>query len=100
MAKGDKSKYTDKQKRQASDIEKSYESRGVPAKEAARRAWATTNAMTGGGRKSGSGVGKRTNKAPARKGGRLGGAAAASRPRTARSNSAKKAARTRARRAG
>jgi hypothetical protein len=96
MARGDKSKYTGKQKRQAEHIEKGYENRGVPEDEAERRAWATVNKMTGGGRKSGSGRGKETNKAPARKGGKKGGAASAARPAAARSASAKKAARTRA----
>jgi hypothetical protein len=99
MARGDKSSYTKKQRRQAEHIEKGYEKRGTGEKEAERRAWATVNAMTGGGRKSGSGVGKRTNKAPARKGGRIGGKAAARRPAAARSASAKKAAATRKRRA-
>lgn len=98
MARGDKSKYTPKQRRQARDIEKDYEKRGFGQTEAARRAWATVNKMTGGGRRSGSGVGKRTNKAPARKGGRLGGAASAARPARARKASARKAARTRQRR--
>ena len=99
MPRGDKSKYTDKQKRQAEHIEEGYEQRGVSEEEAERRAWATVNEMTGGGKKSGSGRGKPINKAPARKGGRKGGAAAAARPAAARSASAKKAARTRARRA-
>ncbi len=98
MPRGSKAKYTEKQKRQAEDIEESYEERGVPEKEAERRAWATVNAMYGGGEKSGSGRGKPVNKAPAKKGGRLGGKASASRPAAARSASAKKAARTRARR--
>jgi plasmid stabilization system protein ParE len=98
MARGDKSKYTDKQKRQAEHIEEGYEERGVGEEEAERRAWATVNKMTGGGQKSGSGRGTRVNKAPARNGGRLGGAAAAARPAAARSASAKKAAQTRARR--
>jgi hypothetical protein len=101
MARGDKSKYTDKQKRQAEHIEKGYEDRGVSEKEAERRAWATVNKSSGGGKKSGSGRGKSTNKAPAKKGGAKGGprggAASASRPASARSASAKKAARTRAR---
>jgi plasmid stabilization system protein ParE len=97
MARGDKGKYTDKQKRQAEHIEEGYEDRGVSATEAKRRAWASVNAMTGGGKKSGSGRGKRTNTAPAKEGGRKGGAAAAARPAAARSASAKKAARTRAR---
>jgi len=98
MPRGDKSKYTSKQRRQARDIEKGYESRGVSRREAARRAWATVNKMTGGGRQGGSGEGKRVNKEPARKGGRIGGRAAASRPAAARSRSARKTARTRARR--
>lgn len=97
MPRGDKSKYTDKQKRQAEHIEEGYEKRGVSEDEAERRAWATVNAMTGGGKKSGSGRGKPTNTAPAKKGGRKGGAAAAARSAAARSASAKKAARTRAR---
>lgn len=67
MPRGDKSKYTEKQKRQAEKIEKGYRKRGVGEGEAERRAWATVNKMTGGGRKSGSGVGKPTNKAPAKK---------------------------------
>jgi hypothetical protein len=98
MPQGDKSAYTRKQKRQARHIEKGYERRGLPEAEAERRAWATVNKMTGGGKKSGSGVGKRINKAPARKGGRLGGKAAARRPAAARSASARKAAATRRRR--
>ena len=77
MPRGDKSAYTDKQKRQAEHIEEGYEDRGVPDDEAERRAWATVNAMTGGGKKSGSGRGKPVNKAPAKKGGRKGGKAAA-----------------------
>ncbi len=103
MPRGDKSSYTDKQKRQAEHIEEGYEERGVPEDEAERRAWATVNKMTGGGKKSGSGRGKRVNKAPARKGGRIGGkrggAASARRPAAARRASARKAARTRKRRA-
>ena len=98
MPRGDKSSYSDKQKRQAEHIEEGYERRGVRRKEAERRAWATVNKTTGGGKKAGAGRGKSVDKAPARKGGRLGGAAAASRPKAARSASAKRAARTRARR--
>src|SRR5215207_9761625 len=77
MPRGDKSKYTDKQKRQAEHIEEGYEDRGVSKKEAESRAWATVNASSGGGKKSGSGRGKAENKEPARKGGRKGGASAA-----------------------
>ena len=95
MPRGDKSSYTGKQKRMAAHIEQGYERRGVPEDEAERRAWATVNAETGGGKKSGSGRGKKENRAPAGKGGRLGGKAAAKRPAAARSRSAKKAAQTR-----
>ena len=100
MPRGEKSAYSQKQKRQAERIEEGYEKRGVSEKEAERRAWATVNKMTGGGKKSGSGMGKEVNKAPAQKGGRKGGSASASRSAAARSASAKKAAKTRARRAG
>jgi hypothetical protein len=99
MPRGDKSKYSGKQKRQAEHIEEGYEKRGIGEGEAERRAWATVNKMTGGGKKEGgSGRGKKMNKAPARKGGRLGGKAAAARPAAARSASARKAAATRKRR--
>lgn len=70
MPRGDKSSYTSKQKRQAEHIEEGYEHRGVSKGEAERRAWATVNKQTGGGKKSGSGRGKRTNTASSRKGGR------------------------------
>lgn len=43
MPQGDKSSYTDKQKRQAQHIEQGYEDRGVPKEEAEARAWATVN---------------------------------------------------------
>ncbi len=98
MPRGDKSAYTDKQKRQAEHIEEGYEERGVPEKEAARRAWATVNKSSGGGKKSGSGRGKKPSTAPAKKGGRKGGAASAKRSKAAKSASAKKAANTRAKR--
>jgi plasmid stabilization system protein ParE len=100
MPRGDKSAYTDKQVRQAEHIEESYEKRGVSEKDAESRAWATVNKETGGGKKSGSGRGKPVNTEPSRKGGRLGGKAAASRPAAARSASAKKAAATRKQKAG
>ena len=79
MPKGDKSSYTDKQKRKAEHIEKSYEERGVSKKTAKSRAWATVNKSSGGGKKSGSGRGKSENKSPSRKGGRKGGKATAKR---------------------
>jgi hypothetical protein len=80
MPRGDKSSYTGKQKRQAAHIEEGYEGRGLSKKEASRRAWATVNKMTGGGKKTGSGRGREVDKAPSRKGGRLGGSASAARP--------------------
>src|SRR5689334_15954731 len=98
MARGSKAKYSNKQKRKAEHIEEGYEKRGLGSKEAKRRAWATVNKESGGGKKSGSGRGKRESHASSRKGGRKGGAASAARPSAARSASARKAARTRARR--
>src|SRR3954469_17542230 len=97
MPRGDKSSYTGKQKRMAEHIEKGYEKRGVSEDEAERRAWATVNKETHGGKKSGSGRGKPEDHSPARKGGRLGGEAAARTPAAERSASAKKAAATRKR---
>jgi plasmid stabilization system protein ParE len=96
MPRGDKSAYTDKQKRKAEHIEEGYEKQGVSENEAERRAWATVNAMDHGGKKSGSGRGKRTNKAPARKGGRKGGRAAARRAsrKTSRTTSRKTSRKT------
>jgi hypothetical protein len=79
MSRGDKSSYSAKQKRQAEHIEKGYESRGTSSGEAKRRAWATVNKMTGGGKHSGSGRGKKINLSPARKGGKIGGRAQAKR---------------------
>ncbi len=73
MPRGDKSSYSNKQKRMAEHIEEGYEHRGVGGKEAARRAWATVNKETHGGKKSGSGRGKKDSYAASRKGGRLGG---------------------------
>ena len=97
MPRGDKSKYTGKQKRKAEHIEEGYEERGVPKKEAQRRAWATVNKESGGGNKSGSGRGVKDTHVSSRKGGRLGGKASAARPKAARVASAKKAAATRKR---
>ena len=80
MPRGATSKYTDKQERKADHIAESYEDRGVPEKEAERRAWATVNKDDGGGKKAGgSGHGKDTHEA--------------------RSDSAKRAAATRKRNA-
>ncbi len=97
MPRGDKSSYTDKQKRKAEHIEEGYEDRGVAHKEAERRAWATVNKESGGGNKSGSGRGKAESHASSRKGGKAGGAAAAKRPAADRSAAAKKGWETRRR---
>ncbi len=97
MPRGDKSAYTDKQKRKAEHIEEGYEDRGVSHGEAERRAWATVNKESGGGKKSGSGRGHPENHESFEKGGRIGGKASANRPASARSASAKKAAATRKR---
>jgi plasmid stabilization system protein ParE len=74
MSQGDKDKYTDKQKRQAEDIEESYESRGVSKDEAEERAWATVNASSHGGEKPGGGGHDRSESHESmREGGREGG---------------------------
>ncbi|SNS26585.1 hypothetical protein SAMN06295912_103181 [Sphingomonas laterariae] len=100
MPRGDKDKYTDKQKRKAAHIEEGYEARGVPEDEAARRAWATVNKESGGGNKSGSGRGKPDTHVSARRGGEIGGRASANRSAAARSASARKGWETRRRKAG
>ncbi|MEP9401125.1 plasmid stabilization protein [Sphingomonas sp. VNH70] len=91
MPRGDKSSYTDKQKRKAQHIEESYEARGLPEKEAEARAWATVNKDSGGGNKSGSGRGHPETHASARRGGK----AAANRSAADRSAAAKKGWETR-----
>ena len=98
MPRGDKSKYTEKQKRKAEHIEDSYESRGLPKEEAERRAWATVNKESGGGNLSGSGRGVPDTNVSSRRGGRVGGERSRARPAAQRSASAKKAAATRKRR--
>ena len=70
MARGSKASYTGKQKRQARHIEEGYEKRGTGKAEAKRRAWATVNKVSHGGKKSGSGRGRSENHSPMRKGGR------------------------------
>ncbi|GLV20865.1 hypothetical protein TomMM35A_07250 [Sphingobium sp. TomMM35A] len=99
MPRGDKSSYTDKQKRKAEHIEEGYEERGVSRKEAERRARATVNKESGGGNKSGSGRGKPDTHVSSRKGGRKGGAASARRSAADRSAAAKKGWETRRKRA-
>jgi hypothetical protein len=71
VPRGDKSKYTNKEKRQAEHIEEGYEKRGLSKDESERRAWATVNKVHGGGEKpGGGGYGKPENHEPMRKGGR------------------------------
>lgn len=65
MPRGDKSAYTDKQKRQAEHIEDSEMDRGRPRKVAERIAWATVNKQDGGGKQAG--AGRKTAKKAARK---------------------------------
>ena len=96
MPRGDKSSYTDKQKRKAEHIEAGYEERGVGREEAERRAWATVNKESGGGKKSGSGRGRKENHASSRKGGHIGGS---SQTHAKRSAAARKGWETRRRRA-
>ena len=97
MPRGDKSKYTDKQDRKADHIAEGYEDRGVPEKEAERRAWATVNKESGGGNKSGSGRGVPDTNVSAKRGGKIGGSHSAQRSAAERSASAKKGAATRKR---
>ena len=87
MARGSKAAYTSKQKRRAEHITEGYEHRGVSESEAERRAWATVNKESGGGKKSGSGRGKAESHASSRKGGRKGGR---SQSHASRSRAAKK----------
>lgn len=94
MPRGDKGKYTDKQRRKADHIAEGYEDRGISKDEAERRAWATVNKESGGGNKSGSGRGKKDTHVSSRKGGRK---AAASRTKAERSAAAKKGWETRRR---
>ncbi len=96
MPRGDTSKYTDKQERKADHIAEGYEKRGVSEKEAERRAWATVNKEDGGGKKSGSGRGKKSSHESSAKGGRK---SQGSRTHAERSAAAKKAAATRKRNA-
>jgi hypothetical protein len=94
MPQGDKGAYTGKQKRKAEHIAEGYRDRGVSAKTAKARAWATVNKESGGGKKSGSGRGKAESHESSRKGGRKGGSSQSSAKRSA---AAKKGWRTRRR---
>ena len=97
MPQGDKSSYTDKQKRKAEHIEEGYGKRGVSKAEAEKRAWATVNKESGGGNKSGSGRGKKDTTVSAQKGGRKSGSSQSSEKRSA---AAKKGWETRRKKAG
>ncbi|HEY1559144.1 MAG TPA: hypothetical protein VGF94_30190 [Kofleriaceae bacterium] len=70
MARGSKAKYSSKQKRQAHHIEEGAKKRGASAKRAAQIGWASVNKMDHGGKKSGSGRGRKTNKSASRRGGK------------------------------
>jgi len=96
MPRGDKSAYTDKQKRKAEHIEESYEGRGVSHEEAERRAWAAVSRESGGGKKAGSRRGHPENHESAERGGRDGGHAAASRAGGPPAAATKEAGRTEA----
>lgn len=94
MPRGDKSKYTDKQKRQAEHIEESYKEQGVSEDEAEARAWATVNKQDHGGKKSGSGRGNKKDTSSSKKGGKK---SSSSQSHAKRVEAGKKAARTRKR---
>jgi hypothetical protein len=98
MPRGDKSSYTSKQKREAEHIEESYKRKGVSAKTAASRAWATVNKQDGGGRKKP--AKKAAKKSAARKVVKKSATKGATKKKSTRrthSATAKKAARTRTR---
>jgi hypothetical protein len=96
MPRGDKSAYTDKQKRKAEHIEEGYEKHGVGKEESERRAWATVNKESHGGKKSGSGRGKKESRASSRRGGEK---SQAKRTHAERSRAAKKGWATRRKKA-
>jgi hypothetical protein len=73
MARGSKKSYTSKQRRQAHHIEESAKKRGASTKRAKQIGYATVNKQDGGGKKSGSGRGKKRSTSSSRKGGRKGG---------------------------
>ena len=97
MPRGDKSKYTDKQKRKAEHIEEGYEDAAFPKRKPAAR---LGDGEQGVGRRQQ--VGQRPGRAGhprlQQEGRPEGGAASAARPKAARAASAKKAAATRKRR--
>lgn len=99
MPRGDKSAYTDKQKRKAAHIAEGYVEQGRSQDEAEAIAWATVNKESGGGNLSGSGRGVPDTTVSAKRGGKKGGEASAARTPRQRSASARKAAETRRKKA-
>lgn len=90
MAQGSKKKYTSKQKRRAKHIEDSVKKSGKSGKTAARIAYATINKEEGGGKKSGSGRGKKVNRSASKKGGRKGGKKSGKKKTTSRKKTSRK----------
>lgn len=66
MPRGDKSKYTDKQKRQAAHVEASEKKHGRSDEAAARIGWATVNKQDHGGKLSGAGRARKARPARSR----------------------------------
>jgi hypothetical protein len=89
MPRGDKSSYSNRQKRKAEHIEKGYERKGVSKKTAQKRAWATVNKQEGGAAKK-----KSASRTTARK---KTAAKKSSVRKTARKKTARKSATTRSR---
>jgi hypothetical protein len=73
MARGSKKSYTSKQRRQARNIEESAKKRGMSSRRAKQIGYATVNKQDGGGKKSGSGRGRKRSMSSSRQGGRKGG---------------------------
>lgn len=100
MPRGDKSSYSDKQKRQAEHIEESAKKKGRSTKTAERIAWATVNKQTGGGKKTTKKAAKKSAKKAAKKGARKTAARKSTRKSAARKTARKSAAKKAAKRGG
>jgi hypothetical protein len=94
MPRGDKSSYSNKQKRQAEHIEEGYKKKGLSSKTAESRAWATVNKESGGGKKSGSGRKKAAKKTAKKSGARRSAAKKGGRKTARKKSTARKSART------
>ena len=70
MPQGSKAKYTSRQRRHAHHIEDSGMKRGMSSKRAAQMAYATVNKQDGGGKKRGSGRGKKRSNVSSKIGGK------------------------------